>query len=52
MLLALDLGNTVLKAGLISEEGKILKEKRIGHGDDASFLKILKETKWPTVLPR
>lgn len=48
MLLALDLGNTVLKAGLISDEGTFLQEKRFCHKDDsASFLKAVKNTKWP-----
>jgi type III pantothenate kinase len=47
MLLALDLGNTVLKAGLISKKGTFLKEKRFCHKDKASFLETLRKTKWP-----
>lgn len=47
MLLALDLGNTVLKAGLVSAEGTFLKEKRFSHKDKASFLKLIKKMGWP-----
>jgi len=47
MLLALDLGNTILKVGLISKEGRFLKEKRFGHNNNDSFLNLLKKTKWP-----
>ncbi len=48
MLLALDLGNTVLKAGLISGEGGILRKMRFIHKKgDASFLEVLKKAAWP-----
>lgn len=47
MLLALDLGNTILKAALVSEEGTFIREVRFSHGDNASFLKALKKVKWP-----
>ena len=47
MLLALDLGNTILKAGLISKEGRFLKEKRFGYDNNDSFLKLLERTRWP-----
>ena len=47
MLLALDLGNTVLKVGLVSKEGRFLRETRFSHSETASFLKVLKKTKWP-----
>ncbi|MCX5641939.1 MAG: type III pantothenate kinase [Candidatus Omnitrophica bacterium] len=47
MLLALDLGNTVLKVGLVSKEGRFLREMRFGHSENVSFLKALQQTKWP-----
>ncbi|MFA7328849.1 MAG: type III pantothenate kinase [Candidatus Ratteibacteria bacterium] len=47
MLLALDLGNTVLKAGLISKEGRFIREMRFSHSESVSFSKVLKKTKWP-----
>lgn len=50
MLLALDLGNTVLKAGLISKAGRFLREMSFSHSGSISFLKILEKTKWPADL--
>jgi len=47
MLLALDLGNTVLKVGVISKKGKFVREMRFSHSEHISFLKVLKKTKWP-----
>jgi len=47
MLLALDLGNTVLKVGFISKEGMFIREMRFSHSESISFLKVLKKTKWP-----
>ena len=48
MLLALDLGNTVLKAGLISEKGRMLRKMRFIHRkDDIFFLEALKKAEWP-----
>jgi len=47
MLLALDLGNTVLKVGFISKKGMFVGEMRFSHSESISFLKVLKKTKWP-----
>ena len=48
MLLALDLGNTVLKVGLISKKGGMLWKMRFIHKKgDASFLEALKKADWP-----
>lgn len=47
MLLALDLGNTVLKVGFISKKGMLIREMRFNHREHTSFLKVLKKAKWP-----